>query len=339
LSIPLLILKKPPNPIPSHPLFSHTRNFCAAVIAIFLALTWGLLGNKESATTLFYIASAATIAGVGCFFWLAYQVNEEGVADKRPRTTHLFSYVCYSLLISWGLTAAAVFLTVLLLNPANPASLSITKAQLFDFKIRAYGTTSISSSSDVPFRLSSGQVNFGCGETRQAQVFFDSPPNSSFVGEPTARWENFSNVSPPQTASAVVSGNRAVATGSIRGLDFQTFPFGIRNCPGGGHGELVLGGIYRTTEVRAEQRIVALASSISSIAASGTKPVEITLPKTEEMDIERVELEVSDIGSTSPSVTETIVVSDAAPEGRAFNGRVVIRLDSVQRLILVSYRS
>jgi multisubunit Na+/H+ antiporter MnhE subunit len=338
LSILLLILKKPPTPIPAHPLFSHTRNFCAAVIAIFLALTWGLLGNKESATTLFYIASAATIAGVACFFWLAYQVNEEGVSEKRPRTIHLFSYVCYSLLISWGLTAAAVFLTVLLLNPANPTSLGITKAQIFDFKIRVHGQTSIASSSDVPFRLSGGQVNFGCGETRQAQVVFDSPANSSFIGEPAARWENFSNVSPPQTAAAVVSGNRAVATGTIRGLDFQNFPFGIRNCPGGGHGELVLSGVYRTTDIRAEQRVVALASSISSIAASGTSPVEITLPKAEEMEIERVELEVVEIGS-SPAAVESVVISESSPEARAFNGQVLIQFDATKRRILVSYRS
>src|SRR5579863_7516743 len=87
-------------------------------------------------------------------------------------------------------------------------------------------------SSDV----SSGQLNFGCEETKQAktpEVFFGS--NTADI-QPRAEWGNTDNAK-GQNQQVVYDRDAAsrvrdvFAEGSFTGLDKQLF-----NCPGGGHG-------------------------------------------------------------------------------------------------------
>lgn len=93
-----------------------------------------------------------------------------------------------------------------------------------------------------PILASSGSINVGCGETGSATATFTMPPGAILEGA-SASWANTSNVS-AVTQSTTQSGANIVATGTIRGLDFQRI-IGIPNCPGGGHGALVLSGTYR----------------------------------------------------------------------------------------------
>lgn len=88
--------------------------------------------------------------------------------------------------------------------------------------------------------VSSGQMNFGCEETKQgqtAEVFFGANPTDI---QPRAEWVQTDNVK-GQNQKVVYdrdSHNQVKgvsAEGSITGLDKQVF-----NCPGGGHGILTL---------------------------------------------------------------------------------------------------
>jgi len=87
---------------------------------------------------------------------------------------------------------------------------------------------------------SSGQVNFGCEETQQVktpEVLFganarDIQPRPEWVQTDNAKSQN-QQVIYDRNAGTDVRG--VLAQGSITGLDKQVF-----NCPGGGHGNLVL---------------------------------------------------------------------------------------------------
>jgi hypothetical protein len=88
--------------------------------------------------------------------------------------------------------------------------------------------------------VSSGQLNFGCEETKQAKT-----PEVSFGANPAdinprAEWVQTDNVKGQnqQVTYDKDSQNQVrgvLAEGSITGLDKQLF-----NCPGGGHGTLAL---------------------------------------------------------------------------------------------------
>jgi hypothetical protein len=90
----------------------------------------------------------------------------------------------------------------------------------------------------VPFTAGSGSVNINCEETRSAQVQFPLPPGAE---QPiaTAEWVNTNNIE-SQSSSVNFQSTAITAVGSIRGLH-KTF---LLNCPGGGHGELLLRGQY-----------------------------------------------------------------------------------------------
>lgn len=93
-----------------------------------------------------------------------------------------------------------------------------------------------------PLSASSGSINVGCGDTGSATATFTMPAGA-VLESASASWANTSNLS-SATQSTAQSGANIVATGTIRGLDFQSV-LGIRNCPGGGHGTLVLSGSYK----------------------------------------------------------------------------------------------
>jgi hypothetical protein len=92
---------------------------------------------------------------------------------------------------------------------------------------------------------SSGQVNFGCDQTLPVQtpvISFGKNPRDI---KPLPAWANTDNVK-AQNQSVVnvedpgdhrVTGIRAI--GTITGQDSQNV-LGVKNCPGGGHGELTL---------------------------------------------------------------------------------------------------
>jgi hypothetical protein len=92
--------------------------------------------------------------------------------------------------------------------------------------------------------VTSGQVNFGCDQTLPVEtplVSFGKNPQD-IAAKPT--WANSDNVKTQnQSVSNVEDANHHVvgvkAFGSITGHDSQ-YVLGVKNCPGGGHGELTL---------------------------------------------------------------------------------------------------
>ncbi len=81
---------------------------------------------------------------------------------------------------------------------------------------------------------SSGSINVDCEETGSASVTALVPPGSTL----TAEWTDLSNIKESSMAPMQFYNGNVMVTGSIRGLDKQEVAFGIKNCPGGGHGTL-----------------------------------------------------------------------------------------------------
>ncbi len=94
--------------------------------------------------------------------------------------------------------------------------------------------------------VTSGQVNFGCEQTMQVEtppVSFGLNPRNvdaqpAWVNmDNNVKSHNQSTANVEDPATHRVTGIKAV--GSITGLDTQSI-LGVKNCPGGGHGELTL---------------------------------------------------------------------------------------------------
>jgi hypothetical protein len=86
-----------------------------------------------------------------------------------------------------------------------------------------------------------GSINVDCGgvATGPRQLSADLPPGYSIasLGATVVDTSNLKSAS----ASALISDEKTITVNfRLEGLDFQTLPFGLRNCPGGGHGTVVV---------------------------------------------------------------------------------------------------
>ncbi len=91
---------------------------------------------------------------------------------------------------------------------------------------------------DVPM----GYFDVGCGEPRNESrsiLLSTLVPIGYKAVNPAADFKDTSNVK-QATASAEIQGEQILVKSTLVGIDYQTFAFGMRNCPGGGHGTLVL---------------------------------------------------------------------------------------------------
>ena len=326
VSIYFLWVRKPPAIVANDHFFDQTRRISIVVISIFLVLTWGLLANAESLRVLASISVLATAIGIGVFFWtvsaITSVVNGQG---QRKSVWLLAGFMAYSTFISWGLTAAVEFLAVILLNPANSQTgVAIVRASTYSAEVQLDGQTSVQANQDVPFRVTSGQRNFGCGESARADVRFTLPTGATLVAQATPQWENTSNASSVDPPQVRTEGNSLVASASIRGLPFQEFGFGVKNCPGGGHGEIVLTGTYRTTVTRDEAKQVSLRNAIN---LTGSEPVWITLPQSAELRITSVSVVLrSETSPNEPPETVTVTPQNPVADARSSKIRIVLEL-------------
>jgi hypothetical protein len=234
-------------------------------------LTWGALGNNGSTHALMALAITLAVLGVVVYFLTVH------LTIRTPQLSSpvllLLCFLIYTSSISCGLTSAAVFITVLL-SPVNAAAgTALVKPEQFVVTLKVSGTTAVTENKDTPFSISSGQANFGCEEVRTYSVSLPLPPGATFVGRPNASFLNLANAS--IVAAPVVAADGLSATGALRGLDYQNFALGIRNCPGGGHGELVLAGTYRTAESHEQDATKVISNDLSTVAST---PVQVTLP-------------------------------------------------------------
>lgn len=185
------------------------------------------------------------------------------------------------------------FFTVLIQTCGRPlvkTSTSLAKPEEFIVTLNVVGESIVNEDKDTPYRVSSGQMNFGCEENRKFHVEFNIPADAAPVGQPTTSFLNFDNAKIVQPPCAVLKAGSVSASGVLRGLDYQSFPFVIRNCPGGGYGELVLSGVYRNT-VEHEQEVTRILSN--SLTSTTVQPVWVTSP----------DLKISNIEATCRSKT------------------------------------
>ena len=325
VSIYFLWVRNPPAVLASDHFFDQTRRISIVVISIFLVLTWGLLANGGSAPVLAWISILATTAGIGVFFWFVARVNAHTAANQRDRSPLLLAgFLAYTTLISWGLTAAVEFIAVILLNPANAQSgVAVVRSATFSAEITITGQATVQTNEDVPFRVTSGQRNFGCGETTSAEARYQLPEGATLLSQAIPSWENTANAGeapPPQLRR---EGNTLVAAGTIRGQSFQEFGLGIRNCPAGGHGEVVLKGTYRSTASRDEPRSLVVRNSINLV---GNEPVWITLPQPKDLRITKLTIALTTEGRPTEA-QETLALTPLAPVAEATSRRLRAKLE------------
>jgi hypothetical protein len=96
---------------------------------------------------------------------------------------------------------------------------------------------------DRSLDLPLGSFNVGCEESKTDSVtvaLSSIVPKGYMVHPPVSvDFRDTSNIK-SASQSASIQGEDIVVNYSLVGLDAQAFPFGIKNCPGGGHGTLIL---------------------------------------------------------------------------------------------------
>lgn len=212
--------------------------------AVFLVIIWGFWANSTHLTAL-SVAAAAGI--VTCFLFYLLNIFVVENAKVRLKTVHtlafIATYVIYTFSGSSGLSSAGLFVIVVLGNPAN--SSAAVNANTYQVSATLHGTRNVTENQTVPFSATSGQMNVGCNETTSASVHWQLPPGARVEAPIQPRWEATDNVKAVEAPPAASLNNGVVtAQGTITGLDRQNFAFGISNCPGGGHGQLVIHGQY-----------------------------------------------------------------------------------------------
>lgn len=122
--------------------------------------------------------------------------------------------------------------------------------------------------SDTPiaFASASGSINTDCEQAVRTAVTW-SAPAGAVIDNASAHWQDLEKVK-AASQDVHVSGNTVVAEGTIDGLSRQWFG----NCLGGGHGRLVLTGLYRPVATAFE-----LLKTNSELAGDGE--LTISLPK------------------------------------------------------------
>jgi len=159
-----------------------------------------------------------------------------------------------------------VRVTNLRTDGATSPALSAKKA----LEVTFYGMKSRLEPTTVPFQTSSGQLNVGCGERQTTTVSWNLPAGAREVNAASS-WQNTSNLR-SQNQSAVVQGTTATAVGSIAGRDREW----TGNCPGGGHGELVLRGSYVVDQGGRPEKVIL--KTLHDLVAPNTT-IRISLPE------------------------------------------------------------
>ena len=187
------------------------------------------------------------------------------------------------------------------------------------------GIRRTTASTTVPFQVSSGQVNFGCGQSLPVSVTFPLPPGVTVVSL-NLGWTNVNNSNATSNSVPAVQGNVVSGAGVITGLNYQDFAFGIRNCPGGGHGELVLSGSYKVDQVSEQQVKDDLPlGKLTNVQ----RPVVFSLPSDPTLQMSSVSVEFNRTGKTEPpDKIDMDLSSGSLPvEKRSADQKFVAKLD------------
>lgn len=118
----------------------------------------------------------------------------------------------------------------------------------FDFALELTGVPKAQTAQNIPLVASSPYTQVDCEQTSTTVVHWEAPPGTRVTQPPQPRWietDNVRNI----TQSVSGSGTAYAAYGTISGRDKQCAIFNVCNCPGGGHGRLILEGFYSPENV------------------------------------------------------------------------------------------
>lgn len=128
------------------------------------------------------------------------------------------------------------------------------------------GTLTTKTDETKTFSTKSGQVTYGCEENNSGGVSYTLPDGAAQV-QCAAGWVDLSNTK-TQSASCAVGGATVTASGTVRGRDRECIVSDVLsgglikvivgrntacNCPGGGHGALLLQGTYHVSQTLQSQ--------------------------------------------------------------------------------------
>jgi hypothetical protein len=181
--------------------------------------------------------------------FVAYPIIRSSKAAHRTSTSPLVA-----LLIVATAFLALAFNVIRVTALQKPSSVS-KSGNKFTVQATFLGTKKRKEEIVVPFRNSSGQLNVGCGESASTSVSWNVPVGALAPPNARASWEAADNLR-GQDQHVSVQGNAdsgyvVTATGTISGQDRQW----TGNCPGGGHGQLVLSGDYRTNQDAQDEKV------------------------------------------------------------------------------------
>ncbi len=213
---------------------------------------------------------------------------------------------------SWTLAAIALlvpalFAVSLVFNAAIVRN-NFVSEKSDQVSILGEGVRNASSETVTPFKASSGQVNVGCDSTASGKVDWQLPPGAVLDGPLNAVWVNTDNLSSFNASPVPYSGSLVGAQGLIRGLNSQSLPFGIRNCPGGGHGELVLTGNYRVRSVQRLPVQYPLTGMLSD------KPLTFTLPSEQDVALSHITIDIRTDGNPQNKSSISIPIAEGKTE-------------------------
>lgn len=213
---------------------------------------------------------------------------------------------------SWVL-ASIVLLVPAVMGASLYFNAALVKENLFvktpeEVSIVGEGVRNASSESVTPFSASSGQINVGCDSTAVGRVSWQLPPGAVPDGPLNAVWLHTDNISAFEASPTYSSGLVAAAQGVIRGLNSQQLPFGIRNCPGGGHGELVLSGNYRVRSVQRTPVQYPLTGMLSNA------PLSFTLPSGQDVSLSHLTINVAGAGNPPHKSSISIPIDEGKAE-------------------------
>jgi pimeloyl-ACP methyl ester carboxylesterase len=187
--------------------------------------------------------------------------------------------------------------------------------------VHAYIEGEIARVMDQPFSqsISSESVNFGCEQTVETHVEFPLPDGAQDVGS-TAHWNDIDHA---KSHNATVEHDEKFvrAKGSITGVDKQFF-----NCPGGGHGTLVLD-VKLNTKKPERKRSPRVEIGSSELAFG---EVSFPFPVKKELAVDNISVEIRQGNPAAKPFTVDLALNQNGPtraQRQAFGQKFLLRVE------------
>lgn len=235
-----------------------------------------LIGLQFDAQNQLVLAASSLL--IGNVVLVGYNAVRRSRRVNAPITGLLSLYL--TLLLALSLFVGFLSATALSMSEKKGAAPSVAAS------VVTTGTLPVSESREVPFQASSGQVNFGCEQDASASARFALPPGVELVGDLRSEWRNTDNVGAQSSSPPLLQGNTVVGAGQIRGRNFERISLivgSVANCPGGGHGELVISGRYQVTETTPRPQEPTKTTTKVDISDNGAVTI-VSLPRLESLE-------------------------------------------------------